>query len=267
VLLGGLNKLSTLDYPSKVSAVAFTLGCDFRCPYCHNPDLLSAGGPPVAESEVLAYLDKRKNLIDALVVSGGEPTLQPDLPAFLSQVKAMGYLIKLDTNGSNPHIGKNLNASSLIDSVALDLKADLTDWPEALAPKTADGTSPATKILQTLNLLKDSGFPSEFRTTCASPFVTAQAILSLAKLAQGDIPWYLQQYRPDTVANPAYMRRFPDQPDENDLLAFQKLASDYLPCHVRLASVPRTPVPFTAAQLPTAPFPSLRGSDALAQVA
>ncbi|MDR2367549.1 MAG: anaerobic ribonucleoside-triphosphate reductase activating protein [Deltaproteobacteria bacterium] len=231
--LAGLNKLSTLDYPSKVSAVVFTQGCDFSCPYCQNPDLISASGSTLAETEVMAFLEKRKNLLDAVVVSGGEPTLQPGLPGFLARVKAMGYLVKLDTNGSNPHVVKKLIASSLVDYVALDLKADLSDWPEALATKKRGHQSPAKNVLAALRLLRDGGFPAEFRTTCVRPFVTPESILSLARLAAGEIPWYLQRYRPERVLNPRFMALHADQPGDDDLAAFQKLASPYLPCHIR----------------------------------
>jgi pyruvate formate lyase activating enzyme len=123
-------------------------------------------------------------------------------------------------------------AASLIDYVALDLKADLNDWPDVLAPAKPGAPSPAENVLRTLTLLKNSGFPSEFRTTCARPFVTSRTVLALAKLAKGRVPWRLQLYRPGIVSNPEFMAQYTEQNTEADLLAFQSLASEYLPCHI-----------------------------------
>jgi pyruvate formate lyase activating enzyme len=189
--------------------------------------MVSASDSTLAETAILAFLGNRKKVLDGVVISGGEPTIQPGLPEFLLKIKSLGYQIKLDTNGSNPQAIEKLVAASLLDYVALDLKADLMAWPEVISK-----TNPE-KILQTLAFLRETGFPSEFRTTCVSPFVTSKTILSLAKLAQGKIAWYLQRYRPEQVLDPEYMGRFPDQPGDRELLAFQKIAETYLPCHIR----------------------------------
>ncbi|MDR2385956.1 MAG: anaerobic ribonucleoside-triphosphate reductase activating protein [Deltaproteobacteria bacterium] len=233
MLIGALINLSTVDYPSKISAVVFTLGCNFSCPFCHNPDLVSASRPRLAESEVMAFLDKRKHLLEAVVISGGEPTLQSDLFDFLGQVKALGYAIKLDTNGSNPQVIEKLIEAHLIDYLALDLKADLLDFPPIFLSKNQKSQDIGQKILKSLNILRDRNFPSEFRSTCAYPFITAQSIEKLAQLAQGQIPWYLQRYRPETVLNPPYMAAYAKQPTDQDLIHFQKLAAPYLPCRIR----------------------------------
>jgi pyruvate formate lyase activating enzyme len=222
-----------VDYPSKISAVVFTQGCNFSCPFCHNPDLVLAGGDPLAEAEVMAFLDKRKNLLDAVVISGGEPTLQKDLFEFLTKVKALGYPIKLDTNGSNPQVVEKLIEAALIDYVALDLKADLPDFPNVFLSQGQNSPAMGQKILRTLNILRDRNFPAEFRTTCVRPFITHQAIEKLARLAQGQIPWYLQRYRPQIVLNPHFMAAHQDQPTDQDLIDFQKLAAPFLPCRVR----------------------------------
>jgi pyruvate formate lyase activating enzyme len=229
--LGGLIKTSTLDYPSKISAVVFTQGCNFSCPFCHNPELVLASAPALAKDEVLAFLKKRRPLLDGVVISGGEPTIQPDLPEFLSEIKNLGYPIKIDTNGSNPLVIENLISSNLIDYVALDLKARPAAYSGLLAKRK--DPDPTINLINSIACLKVSPVIAEFRTTCVSPFVTGETIVALAELAHGQIPWYLQRYRQEIVLNPDFMAKYPDQPDDEDLLSFQKLAQDYLPCHIR----------------------------------
>src|SRR5512137_1755764 len=115
--IGGLQKLSLSDFPGKVSAIVFTRGCNFRCPYCHNPELVDPCqyGPEIPEAEVWAFLEKRRNKLEALIVTGGEPTLQKDLSLFLKRAKEMGYLTKVDTNGSHPDVLERLIHGKLID--------------------------------------------------------------------------------------------------------------------------------------------------------
>ena len=124
----GLQKMTLLDYPGKVACTVFLGGCNFRCPFCHNGELLDGTAEPIMEQdELIVFLSKRKGLLDAVCISGGEPTLQPGLAALLAQIKAMGYLTKLDTNGSRPEVLKDLIARNLLDYVAMDIKnsADL----------------------------------------------------------------------------------------------------------------------------------------------
>ncbi len=108
--IGGLQKISLIDYPGRISAIVFTQGCNFRCPYCHNPELVDPAqyGPILPEEEVFSFLEKRRGKLDAVTVTGGEPTLQPDLDRFLQEIKGMGYLTKVDTNGSNPDVLERL---------------------------------------------------------------------------------------------------------------------------------------------------------------
>ncbi|HPO83020.1 MAG TPA: anaerobic ribonucleoside-triphosphate reductase activating protein, partial [bacterium] len=124
MLIGGLHKLSLIDYPGKLSAVVFTRGCNFRCPYCHNPELIEDnGGDIIDEEEVFSFLDERKGKLDGVVMTGGEPTLQSDIAEFLEKVKRLGFFVKLDTNGSYPERIKELIDRKLLDYIAMDIKA------------------------------------------------------------------------------------------------------------------------------------------------
>jgi pyruvate formate lyase activating enzyme len=150
VRLGGFLKLSFCDWPGRPAAVVFTQGCNFRCPWCHNPSLVHPHlfGPPVAEEEVLAWLARRHGLLGGVVVSGGEPALQPDLPAFLDRLKALGLAVKLDTNGSRPEVVEDLLAAGLVDQVAVDYKV-----PAALYPAQVGYAHPE-RVLATVKLVR-----------------------------------------------------------------------------------------------------------------
>ncbi len=237
--IGGLIKHSTIDFPQKLAAVIFTKGCNFTCPFCHNPHLLGsaasskeAEGPLAQNSllppeEILAFLTKRRKVLDGVVISGGEPTLQKSLPHFISELKHLGYAIKLDTNGSSPQMLAQLLQGKLIDYVALDLKSDPHKYPPELSPKFLGDS-----IIQSVFLLKESNLPHEFRTTVAFPFVTKESILAIAKTAAGNSPLFLQKYRPQSVLNPSFMAQF-KQATETELLNYQALCQPYLPTEIR----------------------------------
>lgn len=225
--LGGMVKSSTLDYPGLVSAVLFTQGCNFTCPYCHNPHLVRLFGQPLAEEEALAFLRRRRPLLDGVVISGGEPTIQPDLDDFCKKLQGLGYQLKLDTNGSSPVKLASLIERKLINYVALDIKTDPAAYPQSLDP---GNHGPA--IIETIKLLKRSGFPHEFRTTAAAPFVNAKSIIAIAKAAAGCSPLYIQAYRPEQVLSPEFMEAHP-QPTVHELKEFQELASQFLPTYLR----------------------------------
>lgn len=230
--LGGLQKTTTLDFPGLIGAVVFTQGCNYTCPYCHNPDLVRLYGQPLAEEEVLDTLRQRRCYLDGVVISGGEPTLQPDLAVFCKKLKGMGYQVKLDTNGSAPEVVSDLIDRKLIDYLALDLKSDLQHYPPEMAPVTNTATNTAEAVRETLALVKRSTLPHEFRTTAAVPFVTPEIIVSLAKAAAGTAPLYLQPYKPGRILNPEYMAKF-IQPTLAILDQYRLLAQPYLPTSIR----------------------------------
>lgn len=192
--LAGMHKLSTIDYPGLISAVVFTQGCNFYCPYCHNAHLIPrenrAGG--LGPDEALAFLDKRKDVLDGLVISGGEPTLQEGLADFCKAVRALGYAVKLDSNGSRPDVLENLLERSLVDYVALDCKTAPREYCPAMSPHVGAGGH----LRRSADIVRASGVAHEFRTTCVAPFVDAGHIEAMAELV-ADSPWYLQRARLD----------------------------------------------------------------------
>lgn len=190
MLIAGFRKTSFLDYPGQPCAVIFTPYCNMNCTYCHNEQILAGSVPLVPEAEVTAYLEKRAGMLPAVTVSGGEPTLQQGLIPFLERIKALGYLIKLDTNGMKPAVLQELLLRGLLDYAAMDIKASPEKY-EAVARARCD----LDAVRRSIYLLTNSGIPHEFRTTFA-PELTTEDILGAAELVRGAAHYYLQQYRP-----------------------------------------------------------------------
>lgn len=186
-----MQGLTGLDFPGLVSAIVFTQGCNFHCPYCHNAHLipLRSKAPLLDTQEVLAFLRKRAGLLDGLVISGGEPTLQAGLADFCRSAKALGYQIKLDSNGSRPELLRALLRENLLDYLALDCKS----LPDLYAPGLC-AKEDAQAPWQSLRLAQEAGLPHELRTTCVAPFVSAALVDALVPLL-GDSPWFLQKAR------------------------------------------------------------------------
>jgi pyruvate formate lyase activating enzyme len=162
--IAALGSVSLVDYPGFIAAVIFTQGCNFRCGYCHNPTLLNSDGPPqfIAETDVLEHLNRRQCILDGLVVTGGEPTLQPGLETFIQQVKEMGFRVKLDTNGTSPPVLERLITGKLLDYVAMDIKAPPERYPE-ICGQSVD----LAAVRESIQLLRQATIPYEFRTTLA----------------------------------------------------------------------------------------------------
>jgi len=185
----GYQKLTLLDFPGKVACTIFTGGCNLRCPFCHNGSLVRApGAHENALEEVLAYLRKRRGLLDAVCISGGEPLLQPDLAAFILQLKEMGYLVKLDTNGALPQVLQPLLTAGLPDYVAMDVKSSPAGYPLATGI-AAD----ASAFLQSIELIRQSGIPHEFRTTVVKGIHKEQDLVAIARVL-GDETYFLQGF-------------------------------------------------------------------------
>lgn len=159
MVFGGIQRVSTIDFPSVLSCVVFTKGCNLDCFYCHNRELIENSSEDISESDVLAFLEKRKGLLDGVVVSGGEPTIQNDLAEFLAKVKAMGYKTKLDTNGQNPQKVKDILNNNLIDYASLDIKATKGKYQLICGKDIFDN------VAETVIILKNSGINFEDRTT------------------------------------------------------------------------------------------------------
>ena len=189
--IGGLQRVSLNDYPGKICATVFTQGCNFRCPYCHNPELVDPGqyGPVIPEEEVLSFLDKRRGKLEAVTVTGGEPALQEDLGKFLGALKNRGYLVKLDTNGSNPDTLSTVIDKRLVDYIAMDIKGPLDRYGEIASVK-AD----TSRIRRSIQLVATSGIEHEFRTTVVRSQLDLDDLLSMAKLIKKASPYVLQPF-------------------------------------------------------------------------
>lgn len=194
--IAGLQKSSFVDYPGSPCAVVFTPRCNMNCSYCHNAHILFGSPQLISEDEVLAFLKKRQGLLSALTVSGGEPTLQRDLPDFIEKARALGYRIKLDTNGLRPDVLSNLMRKSLLDYVAMDIKGPLHRYDSITRTK-----NDLAAIQKSIAILRSSALPHEFRTTFA-PELSADDVVEAAKLVKGTEKYYLQQYRKRTDDDP-----------------------------------------------------------------
>lgn len=193
MVISGMEKLTLLDYPGNTACLIFTQGCNFRCPFCHNSDLLSdnASNEIIPEDEVIKYLEKRKKLLDGVCISGGEPLLQNDIEEFISKVKSMGFKVKLDTNGSSPSKLKRLIDKGLVDYVAMDIKNDFTKY---------DLTSGIEKIKidnikRSIQIIEDSDIDYEFRTTVVKQLHNLYGIENICEYIGPKAKYYIQNYR------------------------------------------------------------------------
>jgi len=199
--------MSLIDYPGRVAATVFTAGCNFLCPFCHNPELVQIGKYRnqlfLPEEEIFDFLKSRQGLIDGVCVSGGEPTLQQDLPEFLKKIKAMGFLTKLDTNGAKPEVLKDLAKENLVDYLAMDIKGPLEKYG-----KIAGLNIDFEKIHESTDLARH--FPDyEFRTTVIPKFHKKEDFLSIAKWLDGAKKYFLQQFRPEKTFDETFQKLRP----------------------------------------------------------
>jgi pyruvate formate lyase activating enzyme len=181
--IGGLLKFSLIDYPGKVAAVVFTAGCNYRCPFCHNPELVlpELFNPAISIDDVLAFLEKRKGQLQGVVITGGEPTIHNDLLDFLSRIKTLGYPIKLDTNGSRPDVLREIVERRLADFIAMDIKSSLENYCKATGV-SAD----LSAVKESISIIKGSGCEYQFRTTLLKKLVSESDLLDIMKLI-GDV--------------------------------------------------------------------------------
>lgn len=199
--IGGLLKFTLIDYPGKRAAVIFTQGCNFRCPYCHNPELVRPElfRAPLPEEEVFDFLGRRRGVLEGVVVSGGEPTVHGDLVPFIEKVKGLGFLVKLDTNGTRPDVLRDLLDRNLIDYVAMDLKTSPGRYDEAAGVKVKIGD-----IRRSIAILKEGLARYEFRTTACRPVCDADDIKEIQRIAGGVDRCRLQPFVPgDHLLDPA----------------------------------------------------------------
>ena len=189
MIIGGLQKTSLPDFPEKIAAIVFTMGCNFRCGYCHNPELIN--GEAKIE-EVFEFLKTRQGKLDGIVITGGEPCLQKDLPEFIKQVKELGFAVKLDTNGSFPEMLEKVLPD--LDYVAMDIKAPLEKYSQIVNVDVD-----TSKILKSIEVLKNGGVDYEFRTTVVKSQLSFEDFEKIGQLIQGAPRYYLQRFEASKI--------------------------------------------------------------------
>lgn len=193
MIIDGFSKLTLLDYPENVACIIWTRGCNFRCPFCQNSELIrmTKNEGNIKEEDVLSYLEKRKGILDGIVISGGEPTMQKGLYEFIKKVKTIGLKVKLDTNGFNPKVLKKLIDDNLLDYVAVDIKNDLDHYDKicGLNKITLDN------LLETIKILENSHILYEFRTTVMKNYHNEQRIENILSLIGKNANYYLQNFK------------------------------------------------------------------------
>ena len=222
MVIAGLQKMTLLDFPGKVACTVFLQGCNFRCPFCHNSDLLEgAATAPIEQSELLAFLNKRRGLLDAVCITGGEPTLQADLRELLAEIKALGFLVKLDTNGTRPEVLKQLTAEGLIDYVAMDIKNSSRRYAETVGLPTMR----LQTVEESMSFLMNGDLPYEFRTTVAEELHDEQSIREMGE--------WLQKLAPNAARPRFFLQPYADRdsvlvaglhtPPKEKLVAFSEI--------------------------------------------
>ncbi len=218
----GLQKMTLLDYPSKVAATVFLGGCDFKCPFCHNFEIVNGTLPPIMdEDELFSFLEKRKGLLDGIVVTGGEPCLNPSLPSLLSGIKDLGYLVKLDTNGYHPEILNNLIGEKLIDYIAMDIKNSRDKYAMTCGLSFLN----TDIISRSIDIIMNSGLDYEFRTTVIHEYHTASDFEDIGRWIEGSKAYYLQQY----IERATVPDKSLTSPSKNEMSEFLDIVKKYVP--------------------------------------
>lgn len=199
MLIGGLQKTSLIDFPKRIAAIVFTHGCNFRCPYCHNPELVTSNHESLDDNFVFDFLKTRQGKLKGVVITGGEPCLQKDLPEFLTRVKSMGFDIKLDTNGSHFSVLEKIISEKLADYIAMDIKGPLEKY------ETIAGTNINLQNLEkSVKLIMSSGIDYEFRTTVTRELLNVDDFFNIGELIKGAKQYFLQKFVPNKVLDETF---------------------------------------------------------------
>lgn len=201
VPIGGVQKVSLVDYPGHVAAALFTIGCNMRCGYCHNPELVLPDRyiDSIPEQDILIFLESRVGKLDGVVISGGEPTMHEGLPSLAARIKAMGYLVKLDSNGTHPDMIKQMLDEKTLDFMAMDIKGPLEKYQE-IAAYPVDTVA----VQRTIELLRGADIGYEFRTTIVKSQLSPDDFKSIGELIKGAPRYALQRFRPGKTLHPAF---------------------------------------------------------------
>ena len=234
--IGGLQKLTLIDYPGKIACTVFLMGCNYRCPFCYNPELvlpeIIKEHLPIPEKDFFQFLKERKEWLEGVCVGGGEPTLSQDLPEFCQKIKKLGYQIKIDTNGSNPEMLKNLIDKKLVDYIAMDIKASKEKYPKVVGFKNCSKYYLLDKIEQSINILKKNNVDCEFRTTVIPNLLTKKDILKIGQWISGAKKYYLQNFSPKKTIDPKFEKVKP-YPDKYILDVVKKISPFFEVCELR----------------------------------
>ncbi len=231
MIIGGLEKLTLIDYPGKVACTVFTLGCNFGCGFCHNPELVMrqpGNAPVLSEKDFFDFLTAQKKYLDGVCITGGEPTLQKDLIDFIKNIKSLGFAVKLDTNGSHPEVLEKLISNGLVDYIAMDIKGPLDNYSKIVGCEIDK-----EKIKRSVELIRSSGVDYEFRTTVLPELHSPGDLKKVGEWLTGSKKYYLQQFRKGKTLNPD----FSDKRGYNDE-ELKKICESLKPyfetCEVRL---------------------------------
>jgi pyruvate formate lyase activating enzyme len=234
--IGGLQKLTLIDYPGRLAATVFLSFCDFRCPFCYSSELVLPekvkDHPKISKKSFFDFLKDRKGLLEAVVICGGEPTLNKELPSFAKKIKNLGYMVKLDTNGSDSETLKKLISKKLIDYVAMDIKASKDKYKKAVGLGKKWNKNLMKNIEESIGVLKNSEIDYEFRTTVVPGIHEKEDILKIAHWIKPASKYYLQNFRPEKTLNPDFEKIKPYP--QTYLLEIQKAISPFFEvCQVR----------------------------------
>ncbi len=200
MLIGGLQRCSLIDYPGEICSIVFTYGCNFRCPYCHNPELVT-GSPPLLDlTELFGFLHNRTRKLTAVSITGGEPTLHKDLPELIKRIKEMGFKVKLDTNGTNPRMLETLIIEGLLDYIAMDVKAPFSKY-QMVSGKQLD----LSAIRDSISIIKNSRIGYEFRTTLVKELLNPDDIEEIAEEIAPAKIYALQRFIPSKTLDKSLM--------------------------------------------------------------
>jgi pyruvate formate lyase activating enzyme len=237
--IGGLEKLTLIDYPGHLAAIVFTQGCNFRCHFCYNPQLVwprsessdnikEKGYLGWSQDDLFLFLAERKEKLNGVVITGGEPTLHPDLPDFIRKIKDLGYDVKLDSNGTNPDMLEYLIKEGLIDYIAMDIKAPLDKYEQVVGAPVD-----LRRVEKSVRIIKESGLPYEFRSTLVPQLLNEEDIEAMGRLIEGARAWYLQDFKSDTeLVNGSFRNKQAFPAAKMDDLA--KIGQRFVPnCQVR----------------------------------
>jgi pyruvate formate lyase activating enzyme len=228
MIFGGFEKCTLVDYPGKVACMVYTIGCNFRCPYCHNPELVDETVEVTySEATILDFLDTRQGLLDGVVITGGEPTMHEELPVFMRRIKDKGFLVKLDTNGTNPKMLQQVVNEGLVDYIAMDIKSPLETYSQTVA-RPVDAES----IRESIRILLSSSVDYEFRTTVVKSLLSPEDLKRIGETIRGARRYYLQKFVPTKILNPQFKRKVTYTDEEFE--EFRSMMSNYVEtCNIR----------------------------------